>query len=124
MFEFHRQENCTLEDACAYQVKSGIKYTEVKKSQPQLFLKLSNNICPLRNDVNKIADIRNLISHENGEIPSDETFGKYWDILKNSIIDIQDTIGSKTCTEENIDQLKTKQYIFAVCIHKKFAIID
>ena len=126
MFEFHRQENCTLEDACAYQVKSGIKYTEVKKSQFQLFLQLSNNICPLRKAVNKIADIRNSIYHVNVELPSDETFGEYWDTLKKSIIDIQDSIGSKTCTEEDIDQLKTKQYtgIIAVCIHQIFAIID
>jgi hypothetical protein len=124
MFTFHKKK-CNLEDTCAYQVKSGIKYTEVKESQFQLFLKLSNNLCPLRKAVNKIAEIRNSIFHDNGEMPSDETFGEYWDILKKSIIDIQDAIGSKTCTEEDIDQLKTKQYtgIIAVCIHQIFAII-
>ena len=123
MFTFHKKK-CNLVDTCAYQVKSGIKYIEVKENHFQLFLKLSNNLCPLRKAVNKIADIRNSISHDNGEMPSDETFEEYWDILKNSIIDIQDTIGSKTCTEENIDQLKTKRYNVAVCIYKKFAIID
>jgi len=92
------------------------KYTEIK-SQFQLFLKLSNNLCPLRKAINKIADIRNSIFHNNGEIPSDEKFGEYWGILKKSIIDIQDAIGSKTCTEENIDQLKTKQYIIVVCYY-------
>ena len=119
MFTFHKKK-CNLKDTCtcAYQVKSGIKYTEIK-SQFQLFLKLSNNLCPLRQAVNKIADIRNSIFHNNGEMPSAETFGEYWDILKNSIIDIQDAIGSKTYTEANIDQLKTKPCIIPVCIHKK-----
>lgn len=122
MFTFHKKK-CNLEDTCAYRVKSGITYNGIK-SQSQLFLKLSKNVCHLRKAVDKIAHIRNSIFHSNGEVLSDEKFGEYWDILKKSIIDIQDAIGSKTCTEEYIDQLKTKQSIIAVCIHKKFAIID
>lgn len=122
MFTFHKKK-CNLEDTCAYQVKSGIQYSEIK-SQFRLFSKLSNKVCPLRKTFDKIADIRNSIFHNNGKMPSDETFEEYWDILKKSVIDIQDVIGSKTCTEEHIDQLKTKQYITAVCIHKKFGMID
>jgi hypothetical protein len=120
MFTFHKKK-CNLEDACAYLVKSGITYNGIK-SQSQLFLKLSNNLCHLRKAVDKIGHIRNSIYHSSGEVLSDEIFEEYWDILKKSIINIQDAIGSKTCTEEDIDQLK--QYSIAVCIHKKFAIID
>ena len=125
MFTFDKKK-CNIEDTCAYQVKSGIKYTEVKEGQFQLFLKLSNNLCPLRKAVNEIAKIRNSMFHDDGEMSSDETFEKYWNTLKKSIIDIQDAIGSTTCTEEDIDQLKTKQYIGikAVCIHQIFAFID
>jgi hypothetical protein len=79
--------------------------------------------CPLLKAINSIAEIRNSFSH-NGEMLSNEIFGEYWDILKKSIIDIQDAISSKTFTEEHIDQLKAKQYIIVVCIHKKFGIID
>ena len=121
MFTFHKKK-CNLEDACAYRVKSGITYNGIK-SRSQVLLILSNNLCHLRKAVDKIARIRNLIFHSNGKV-LDEKCEEYWDILKKSIIDIQDAIGSKTCTEEDIDQLKTKQYIIAVCIHKKFAIID
>jgi hypothetical protein len=63
------------------------------KSQFQLFLKLSTNLCPLLKAINSIAEIRNSFSH-NGEMLSNEIFGEYWDILKKSIIDIQDAIGS------------------------------
>jgi hypothetical protein len=120
MFTFHKKK-CNLEDACAYLVKSGITYNGIK-SQSQLFLKLSNNLCHLRKAVDKIGHIRNSIYYSSGEVLSGEIFEEYWDILKKSIINIQDAIGSKTCTEEDIDQLK--QYSIAVCIHKKFAIID
>lgn len=117
MFKFRKsKDNCVLEDTCAYEVKSGIQYTEIKSRQFPLFLKLSENLCPLRKAVNGIGDVRNSIFH-NGEMPSNKIFEEYWDILKKSIIDIQDEIGSNTCTEAKIEQLKTKQFSIEVCIH-------